>query len=263
MVESTTRAESAEKCCDSRTADGEVTSPTVPNKGSKEEQTSKDDNKEGISSTDNGASLLQALHDSVVLNRLPIPEPTIFTGDPLKFVEWSICFKTLIERRCTDPADRLSYLQKYIGGEARSVLEGSFFRKDSEAYKQAWEALNARYGHSFTIQRAFREKLNNWPKIGSRESIKLRQFSDFLTTCSNAIPHVKGLEVLNDCEENQRMLRKLPDWVTSRWNRHVTKQLRQTEDYPNFKEFADFLAQEAEAACNPVTSLYALRPTEV
>lgn len=50
--------------------------------------------------------------------------------------------------------------------------------------------------------------------------------------------------------------------MTSCWNRHVTKQLRQTEEYPNFKDFADFVAQETEIACNPVTSFYALKPTE-
>ncbi|KAL1279105.1 hypothetical protein QQF64_025778 [Cirrhinus molitorella] len=198
----------------------------------------------------------------MVLSRLPTPEPSVFSGDPLKFLEWRTSFKALIERRCTNPADKLFYLQKYVSGEAQSVLEGSFYRKDDEAYDQAWEALNARYGHPFVIQRAFREKLNNWPKIGSRESIKLRQFSDFLTACSNAMPHIKGLQVLNDCEENQKMLQKLPDWLTSRWNRHVTMQLKRLEEYPTFKDFANFVAQEAEIACNPVTSFHALKLSE-
>ncbi|XP_060759736.1 uncharacterized protein LOC132870171 [Neoarius graeffei] len=234
----------------------------APPKQMEKDQTCKNSKNEQPNNTINDAFLTQAVHDTMVLSRLPAPEPSVFTGDPLKFISWSTSFKTLIERRCTNPADRLFYLQKYISGEARSVLEGTFYRKDDEAYEQAWKALNARYGHHFVIQRAFREKLKNWPKIGSRDSVKLRQFSDFLTACSNAMPHVKGLQVLNDCEENQKMLQKLPDWVTSRWNRHVTQQLRHTEEYPKFKEFADFLATEAEIACNPVTSLNALKPTD-
>lgn len=79
-------------------------------------------------------------------------------------------------------------MQKYIDGEARSVLEGSFYRKDEQAYQQAWEKLNARYGHSFVVQYAFREKLNRWPKIGGSEYVKLREFSDFLQSCSDAMP---------------------------------------------------------------------------
>lgn len=91
------------------------------------------------------------------------------------------------------------------------------------------------------VQRAFREKLNKWPKIRGKEYVRLREFSDFLQTCSNAMPRVQGLQVLNDCEENHKMLTKLPDWVTSRWNRYVTEQLDQAKDYPSFKEFASFI----------------------
>eukprot|EP00079_Xenopus_tropicalis_P036905 XP_017950676.1 PREDICTED: uncharacterized protein LOC101733728 [Xenopus tropicalis] len=210
----------------------------------------------------NVAAIAQAIHETMVLTRLPTPEPTVFSGDPLKFIEWSTSFEALIARRCSNPADKLFYLQKYVSGEAKSALEGSFYRKDEEAFKQAWEKLNTRYGHPFVVQRAFRERLNSWPKIGSKEYVRLREYGDFLQACSNAIPHIKGLQVLNDCEENQKMLLKLPDWVTSRWNRHVTKQLDQGKEYPSFEEFSSFVNSEARIACNPVSSLHILKPLE-
>lgn len=151
---------------------GEV-SPCPPvlnrNKETKEEQLHQNYGNGQSDNVSKEVSLVQALHDTMALTRLPAPEPSVFSGDPLKFIEWSTSFKALIERRCTNPADRPFYLQKYISGEAQSVLEGSFYRKDEEAYNQAWEALNARYGHPFVIQRAYREKLNNWPKISSRD----------------------------------------------------------------------------------------------
>lgn len=68
--------------------------------------------------------------------------------------------------------------------------------------------------------------------------------------------------MLNDCEENQKMLAKLPNWITSRWNCFVTEQLDQDKDYPSFREFASFISKEARIACNPVSSLHALRPVE-
>ncbi len=125
------------------------------------------------------------------LSRFPVPEPFVFFGDPLKFIEWSTTFKALIERQCLNPADRLFYLQKYIDGEARSILEGSFYRKDEQAYQQAWGKLTGRYGNSFEVQRAFREKLNRWPKIGGSEYVKLREFSDYLQSCSDAMLHIQ------------------------------------------------------------------------
>nr|XP_046230542.1 uncharacterized protein LOC124051127 [Scatophagus argus] len=207
--------------------------------------------------TSNEVSLVQALKESLVMTRLPAPEPFTFTGDPLKFTEWRTSFKTLIETSCTNPAHRLFYLKKYIGGDALCVLEGTFYRSDEEAYTQAWEVLNKRYGHPFVVQRAFRGKLSNWTKIGPKESLKLREFSDFLISCRNAMPHVAGLRVLDDCEENQKLLQKLPDWLTTRWNRHVTRALDEGNLYPGFKEFSDFVAEEARIACNP--SLHALK----
>lgn len=203
--------------------------------------------------------LVKALKESLAMTKLPAPEPFTFTGDPLKFTEWCTCFKALIETNCTSPAHRLFYLKRYISGDALSVLEGTFYRSDGDAYTQAWDALNKRYGHPFVVQRAFRAKLNNWPKIGPKDSLKLREFSDFLISCKNAMPHVHGLRVLDDCEENQKLLQKLPDWITTRWNRYVTKALDEEKPYPNFTEFSDFVAEEARIACNPVSSLLALK----
>ncbi len=125
------------------------------------------------------ALLVKALRESLAMTKLPAPEPFTFTGDPLKYTEWRTCFKALIETNCTISGHKLFYLKRYISGDALSVLEGTFYRSDEDAYMQAWVALNKRYGHPFVIQRAFRAKLSSWPKIGPRESLKLREFSDF------------------------------------------------------------------------------------
>ncbi|XP_055499365.1 uncharacterized protein LOC129701946 [Leucoraja erinacea] len=74
---------------------------------------------------------------------------------------------------------------------------------------------------------------------------------------------IRGLEVLNDCNENQKMLAKLPDWLTSRWNTKVIKVEEQSHTFPSFSQFVKFLTREAKIACNPITSLYALKPSEV
>lgn len=127
--------------------------------------------------------LAQAVHDSVALNRLPVPEPSTFTGDPIQFIEWKASFTALIDKRNISPADRLHYLKKYIGGPARQTLDGIFYRNDSEAYRDAWEHLNHRYGHQIVVQRAFRERLAKWPKIKTNDSSGFRAFADFIQTC--------------------------------------------------------------------------------
>ena len=169
---------------------------------------------------------------------------------------------SLIYSKAISSADKLYYLRKYVGGPARKTLEGTFYRTDSEAYTDAWSKLNQRYGQPFVIQRAFREKLTEWTKIQPKDAEGLRDFSDFLNACQDAMSHVKSLEILNDCEENRKLVNKLPDWAASRWNRKVTEALDSNQEFPSFKDFTVFMAKEARIACNPITSPYANRNSE-
>lgn len=78
-----------------------------------------------------------------------------------------------------------------------------------------------------------------------------------------AMPHLKTLEILNDYNENQKILLKLPDWFVSRWNREVMEARRKIKpDYPRFKEFVDFLSKEADLACNLISSIQTLKGVE-
>ncbi|XP_062848434.1 uncharacterized protein LOC134310729 [Trichomycterus rosablanca] len=213
-------------------------------------------------STNDISFLAQAVQDSIAMNRLPVPEPTVFNGNPLHFIEWKASFMSLIDRKNIPASDKLHFLKRYVSGSAQKYLEGTFYRKDEEAYNDAWKKLNRRYGQPFIIQRAFREKLSDWPKLQSKDAEGLRDFSDFLNACLQAMPHVKGLDILNDCEENQKLTLKLPDWLATRWNRQVTIALTEGKEFPCFQDFVQFMTLEAEIACNPITSTFALRSSE-
>lgn len=204
------------------------------------------------------SQLAQAIHNSIAINRIPMPMPTVFSGDPINYIEWKASFSSLVDCKGISPADKLHLLKRYVTGPAQKCLEGTFYRSDEEAYRDALHKLDQRFGLPFVVQRAFRDKLSKWPKISSKDAEGLRTFSDFLNACLQATPYVKGLEILSDCEENQKLLQKVPDWLAARWNRQVTVTLMNGKDFPSFKDFAQFVAVEAEIACNPVTSSYAL-----
>ena len=104
----------------------------------------------------------------------------MFTGDPLKFMEWQASFKALINRSSVTSTDKLHYLKQYVGGSARKVVEGTFFRTDVKAYEVAWDRLHERYGNQHILQCAFRDKLTNWPRISAKNSEDLRDYSDYL-----------------------------------------------------------------------------------
>lgn len=70
------------------------------------------------------------------------------------------------------------------------------------------------------------------------------------------MPYVQGLLVLNDCVENQKIARKLSDWLSSRWN--VTIYQDEHKMFPNFGYFIRFLIR----FLNISQSLLAIKPTE-
>ncbi|XP_028858350.1 uncharacterized protein LOC114803149 [Denticeps clupeoides] len=69
------------------------------------------------------SELAQAVQDSIKMNKLPTPEPTVFSGDPINFIEWKSTFMSLIERKGLSAADKMYYLRRYVTGSARNVLK--------------------------------------------------------------------------------------------------------------------------------------------
>ncbi|KAI5085315.1 hypothetical protein C0J45_23790, partial [Silurus meridionalis] len=211
---------------------------------------------------ESGTDLVRALAEAITANRIPIPEPAMFSGDPLRFNDWKLSFQALIDRKNLPAQEKLFFLRKYVSGPAKRAIEGHFMVGTEAAYIAAWNTLDDRFGNPFLVGKSYRDKIQSWHKIASKDTKDLREFVDFLRSVESAMPYVQGLQVLNDCVENQRMLAKLPEWLSSRWNRAVTEFQDEYKRFPDFKYFVEFLNKEARIACNPITSLQAIKPAE-
>ena len=203
--------------------------------------------------------LAKTFAEHVSLTRLPPPEPNIFDGDPLKYPGWKSSFQTLIEQKRIPSNEKIHYLKKYLSSSVREVIENLFLLSSDEAYEEAKKLLEQRYGDPFVIGNAFRDKLEKWPKIQPRDGHGLRKYTDFLKQCNTAMNSINCLDVRDDDRENRKMLQKLPEWIVNRWNRQVTHWKEKEKRFPPFKVFMEFMTTEAEIACNPITSLQALR----
>ena len=202
--------------------------------------------------------IAEAIATSVNANRIPVPEPCIFMGDPLEYPDWKVSFCALIENKGISDQEKIHHLKRYLGGPARKAVSGYFLLK-GDAYNQAKNVLEMRYGSSFAITEAFRDKLDQWPRVQAKDAKSLRKLSDFLNQCSAAMTDIKGLEILNDNRENRKILKKLPDWIITRWSRIVARTKQDRSAYPSFAEFAHFIETEADIACDPIVSLESLR----
>ena len=100
--------------------------------------------------------------DAINLNKLPVAEPAIFYGNPLEYPVWKSSFDTLIGCKRIDPGEKIHYLKRYLGGSAKSCVEGMFFFNTETAYSKARDLLEMRFGSDFAVAEAFREKLYSW-----------------------------------------------------------------------------------------------------
>ncbi|KAL1249113.1 hypothetical protein QQF64_022431 [Cirrhinus molitorella] len=80
------------------------------------------------------------------------PNPQIVTQTPLTDISQ---LAQAIQNNCKDisPADKLHLLKRYVTGPAKNCLEGTFFRSDEEAYKDAWQKLRTALYCSESFQR--------------------------------------------------------------------------------------------------------------
>ena len=134
---------------------------------------------------------VKSLAEQVNTSRLPPPKPSVFSGDPMRYPSWKIAFQTLIEHRTIPAWERLHYLKKYIRGHVKDTVE-SYLLLPPE------DALDERYGNQVIIADAFRDKLENWQRINSRDGNALQNYADFLGQCNTAIKSIGSLRVLND-----------------------------------------------------------------
>jgi len=194
-------------------------------------------------------------------DQLPRPEPDVFDGNLLRFPLWMKSFETLVESRTYQPSERLYYLGKYTSGEAKEAVSGLLPLSGNDAYLEAKKLLQERYGNPFLVSDAYRKKINDWPRIPANDGPSLRKLADFLEHCKSAMKEIKYLAILDDPEENQKILRKLPNYLVTRWGRTVDQWLTKDDEggYPPFSEFCHFLKTEARIACNPVTAMRQMR----
>jgi len=210
-------------------------------------------NNNNNTSSNNNIDLAQALADALKSSRLPPTEPFVFSGNPTKYPAWKTSFNILVVQKGVPANEKLLYVKKYLDGEALEAVEGLLNLSTEDAYQSTMKKLDQRYGNIFAISEGFRDRIYDWPKISSGDGKGLRRFSDFLDQCLAATTEIPGLAILNDCRENRSMLKKLPDWIVRKWSRTITE-YSEKGTYPSFACFVNFLAKEAQIACNPIVA---------
>ena len=102
--------------------------------------------------------------------------------------------------------ERFYYLKRYISGPAKEAISGYLYLNSEEAYSKAMATLERRFGDSFVIANAFRDKFESWPEISGRDGTAFRKLADFMAQCAAVMENIESLHILNDKRENQKTL---------------------------------------------------------
>ena len=201
--------------------------------------------------------LAQSFSDAVNMSKMPMLEPTIFSGDPIQYQKWEGSFDSFVNRRKLTPKEKLQYLEQYLDGAARDAVSGNCLLSSESDYNDARVVLKKRYGNNYIITQAYRERLENWPKIGNRDIAGLRKLADFLRLCCAATRDIPQLKILREVSEVKKMMAKLPDWMSRRWLRVVSNYSEKegnTEMTPPFEDFVKFVCDESNVQDHPVNT---------
>ena len=164
---------------------------------------------------------LSKLVESHAQSCLPLPKPDVFNGDPLNFPIWLKAFETLIKTQTVNPTEILHFLGRYVGGEAKEVMEGYMLMDGEDAHQSAKNMLSKRYGDPFTVASTFCKKLESWPQVAPQDALTLRRYADFLLQCEKAKERVDSLKFLNNDQEIHKLASRLPKWALTRWGRKL------------------------------------------
>ena len=188
-----------------------------------------------------------------ISGQLPKISIPVFNGDPLQYPAWNSSFNALIDSKPMDAQAKLNFLNQYLSGKPKQVVEQYLLIGTDEAYQSARKLLKERYGNCNVVGSAFLNKLENWPKVGIKDTETLRDLSDFLEKIKAARETTPSLEVLDFARENVKILSKLPVQLQSKWRGIVKKCRTKKGDgaYPPFTEFAAFVKDCAEKANIP------------
>ncbi|XP_063969426.1 uncharacterized protein LOC135157513 [Lytechinus pictus] len=191
-------------------------------------------------------------HGLAISSQLPKLEIPVFSGDPLRYALWKNSFTNLVDSKPLDGATKLNYLNSYVMGEPKKIVEHFILLGTEEAYFQAMELLQKRYGSGSVISAAFSNKLTSWPRIFDKDPAGLRKFADFLEQVAAAKSTESSLGILDYPQENIKLVNKLPLYLERSWRDEVDRwQTHGYGSYPPFKVFTDFVSRAANKANIP------------
>ncbi|XP_047739152.1 uncharacterized protein LOC125178730 [Hyalella azteca] len=183
---------------------------------------------------------------------LPKRELQSFDGsDATEFNVFLRKFDKMIETRCSDPADRLSYLEQFTAGEAQKLVKSCINDDPDIAYRQARTLLKEEFGNEFKIAHEYLERLNKWPQIKGEDVGALQDLSIYLLRCQSYLESASPSNPLNSPVEIMNIIQKLPYKTREQWRRKAYQKQKNAQNV-HFGDLVNFIREEVALLKQPL-----------
>ena len=187
-------------------------------------------------------SKIDQLFEKVLPAFVKIVKPNVpkFNGNPLDYSKFKAAFNVEVDKKeVYDATEKLTFLLDSVEGSAKSCL--AKFMPSSDEYKEAWTALQERFGHVDTVVSAAKKHIDQFPTIVKENSVQIRQYQEIISELigifkEHNFPHELSSQV------PETTVAKLPACLCGRWAEFVEGKPKLS----TWHSFANWLEKEAK-----------------
>lgn len=187
-------------------------------------------------------------------NKLVAGGLTKFDDKPESYLSWKATFKSTIKDLSLSATEEINLLIKWLGPEQARRVKAVNIYHQSAGLDMIWVRLEECYGSPEAIERSLFSRIENFPKLSSKEPHKLRELSDLLCELKAAKidGYLPGLSYLDTARGVSPIVEKQPYHLQEKW---TTVGSKLKEDYnvsfPPLSFFYEFVRKEARARNDP------------
>ena len=199
-----------------------------------------------------------------LLNYMHVPNVELdkFDGNPLEYLTFIAVFDEMVDRRVADAQVKLTWLLQYTSGSVKAAIKNCALIGGEAGYEEARDILRNRYGNSHLVSQRLIAELKNGKRVVKAHD--LQQLADELSMALVlvALGKLGKLGELNTQQSMIEILQRCQQHTRNRWRNKALESKRLNDEYPNFKDFTEFVQREASEACDPVYGLFPAKQRE-
>ena len=126
-------------------------------------------------------------------------------------------------------------LIKYCTGKAKETIKCCGMISGKDGYVKAKKLLEECFGEKYVVSNAWIEKLSEGPPINQNDREALLDLADDLESCEITLMVAGRLSQFNNEDKMMKILRRLPLYLRSRWQKRV-QEIRADGRDPNLED---------------------------